>query len=249
MPLISTRAVILHTFRYGETSKIVRLLTPEHGLQSGIAKGAMRPKSKFGARLQALSEGTAQLYLKPHRDLHTLAEFDVTVQRRELAHDVKRFAAGAALAELVLRFSPSEPHPAIYDLVVAGLDHLAAAPAAALDVATLKLLWTTVAALGFAPSVAACARCGAVLPSGAVTFSVEDGGFLCRVCGARHGRRPVGAANRLVLEQLIAGSDEPDQPLTPKHVAAHRRLLVQFIERHVAEGRELSGIGFWAGLP
>ena len=53
MPLVSTDAIILHSFRYGETSKIVRLLTRDHGPQSVIAKGAMNPKSKFGARLQS----------------------------------------------------------------------------------------------------------------------------------------------------------------------------------------------------
>lgn len=248
MAPVSTPAVILHTFRYGESSKIVRLLTREHGLQSGIAKGAMRPKSKFGARLQMLSEGTAQLYLKPNRDLHTLAEFDVMRQHSELARDVKRYAAGAALAELVLRFAPSEPHPEIYDLVVAGLDHLAAVPAGELDVAALKLLWTTVAALGFAPSVARCAHCGGAVAAGAATFSVADGGFLCRHCmGGRPGRT-LRAADRAVLERLIAGSETPETSLSPKHVAAHRRLLVQFIDRHVAEGRELTGITFWAGL-
>jgi DNA repair protein RecO (recombination protein O) len=248
MAPISTPAVILHAFRYGESSKIVRLLTRSHGLQSGIAKGAMRPKSRFGARLQVLSEGVAQLYLKPHRDLQTLAEFDVTVQRATLARGVKRYAAGTALAELVLRFAPSEPHPEIYDLVVAGLDHLAAVPDDRLDVAALKLLWTAVAALGFAPSVGECARCGAIVPVGAVTFSVGDGGFLCRRCAAGRPSRTLEPDDRAVLERLISGTEEPESPLPPKHAAAHRRLLVEFIERHVAEGRELTGVGFWAGL-
>ncbi len=63
MPLVTTDAIVLHTFRYGETSKIARLLTRDHGPQSVIAKGAMNPKGKFGARLQSLSEGVASFYL------------------------------------------------------------------------------------------------------------------------------------------------------------------------------------------
>ena len=55
MPLVSTPAIVLATLRYGETSKIVRLATREQGIQSAIAKGAMRPRSRYGAALQALS--------------------------------------------------------------------------------------------------------------------------------------------------------------------------------------------------
>ncbi|UCD23936.1 MAG: recombination protein O N-terminal domain-containing protein, partial [Gemmatimonadota bacterium] len=72
MALITTPAVVLHAFKYSESSKIVRLATEDLGVQSVIAKGAMRPKSKFGARLQVLSGGVAQIYTKPNRELHTL---------------------------------------------------------------------------------------------------------------------------------------------------------------------------------
>ena len=56
MPLISTQAIILSTLRYGETSKIVRLATREHGVQRAIAKGASRPRSRFGAALLVISQ-------------------------------------------------------------------------------------------------------------------------------------------------------------------------------------------------
>ena len=108
MPPVSTPAVVLHSFKYSESSKIVRLATRELGVQSAIAKGALRPKSKFGATLQALSEGVAQLYVKPNRELHTLAEYDVTKQHVGLARDVRRYAAASALAELVMRTAPAE---------------------------------------------------------------------------------------------------------------------------------------------
>ena len=74
MPPTSTPAIILHTFPYGETSKIARLLTRDHGVQSVMAKGALRPKGKFGARLQVLSTGNAQIYCKANRDKATLED-------------------------------------------------------------------------------------------------------------------------------------------------------------------------------
>jgi len=248
MPLVTTDAVVLHTFRYGETSKIVRLLTRDHGPQSVIAKGATNPKSKFGARLQSLSEGVASFFLKPTRDLHTLREFDVVVQRPELSRDPRRFGASTALAEVVMRFAPAEAHPEIYELVVEVLGRLGVAAADELDSQTLAGLWTTIAALGFEPSVGQCARCGEMIPPGPARFSVSDGGFLCPGCSRGTMVHTLEPADRAVLELLIAGQPEEVGPLEPKHAKAHRRLLVQFVERHVAEGRELPALTIWQGL-
>src|SRR5678815_1953837 len=75
--LVTTPAVILSTLRYSESSKIVRLATREHGVQSAIAKGALRPRSRFGAALQVLSEGTAHLIILQRRELQMLTAFDV----------------------------------------------------------------------------------------------------------------------------------------------------------------------------
>lgn len=248
MPLVTTSAVILHTFPYSETSKIVRLMTREHGVQSAIAKGAMRAKSKFGARLQALSEGTAQLYVKPSRDLHTLAEFDVAVQRPVFARHVGRYAAAVALAELVMRFTPAEPHPEIFDLVVHELDRLAGAPAERLPAASLVSLWAVIAALGFTPILTACARDGRALPPGTVAFSIPDGGFLCSGCARGQAAATLRGPHRRTLEQLVEGAENAVGPLQPRDAAAHRRLLVRFVERHVTEGREVRALSFWEGL-
>ncbi len=248
MPLVTTPALVLHTFPYGETSKIARLLTPDHGVQSVIAKGALRPRSKFGARLQVLSDGTAQLYLKVNRDLHTLAEFEVTKLRAELAQDVARFAAGAALAELIMRSAPAEPHPEIYDCAVAQLDRLVQVQEDGRDAAALAALWAVVGALGFAPSLDACARDGSELPDGRVAFSVSDGGFLCKACARGGATTSLDASDRSVLERLVAAHGEPVGELSVRHAEAHRRLLLRFVERHVAEGRELRALAFWQEL-
>src|SRR5215217_8103520 len=104
MPQIDSPAIVLSTLRYSETSKIVRLATREHGVQSAIAKGALRPKSRFGAALQLLSEGQAQLLMKEHRDLHVLTAFDLRRLYLGLTADLERYASACALAEVMLRF-------------------------------------------------------------------------------------------------------------------------------------------------
>src|SRR5256712_10200473 len=109
MSLVTTPAVVLQTYRYSETSKVVRLATRDLGVQSAIAKGVLRPKSRFGAGLELLSEGMAQLYHRETRQLPTLAPFDPLVLRRALAQDVGRFAGATAQGELMLKIAPAAP--------------------------------------------------------------------------------------------------------------------------------------------
>src|SRR5881398_200882 len=126
MSLVPTPAVVLQTYRYTATSKVVRLATRDLGVQSASAKGALRPKGRFGAGLELLSEGVAQLYFRETRELHTLGAFDLVTLRRDLAADVGRFAGATALAEVMLRMAPPAPLAPAYDTLVAGLDVLEA---------------------------------------------------------------------------------------------------------------------------
>src|SRR2546425_228920 len=133
MALVTPPAVVLRTYPYSETSKIVRLATRDLGVQSAIAKGVLRPKSRFAAGLELLSEGMAQLYHRETRELQTLAAFDLLVLRRELAQDVGRFAGPTAQAELMLKMAPDAPLPGAYDALTTGLNALRAALPDAVD--------------------------------------------------------------------------------------------------------------------
>ncbi len=257
MAVVSTPAIVLHAFPYRESSKIVRLATPDHGVLSAIAKGAQRAKSKFGARLQPMSGGVAQLYIRPNRDLQTLAEFDIEHERRALTHDVARYASAAALCELVLRFAPEQPHPEIFALLSALLDRLSVVGVEYLPAASLGALWSIVGVLGFAPALDGCAVDGRVIEPGAADFSVADGGFVCAGCGASRETSRIGADDRGILEGFVregagAGYESAgpsEQPLDPRHATAHRRLLSRFIRLHVAEDRDLKALNFWESLP
>src|SRR5918912_2906275 len=95
--------------------------------------------------------------------LHTLAEFDVTRARPELATDLGRFAGASAIAELALRFVSDDPSPGLYAAVLGALDGVAAAPPGDTRSATLAGAWRLVAELGFAPAIDVCGLCHAEL--------------------------------------------------------------------------------------
>ena len=245
MPATTTSAILLSAVRYGETSKVVRLATRDLGIVSAIAKGALRPRSRFGASLQLLSSGVAHLIVREHRELQLLTAFDLVRLRAPLAGDVDRWAAASALAEVMLRFGNPGPHSEGFDLLEGALTLLEDAPVAALDPLALRLLWRLVSVLGFAPSLERCARDGNPVPAtGPLPFSTSDGGALCPSCDAGH------AATRLPEDARagLVGLLDPAAPLPDfdaSHAAAHRRLLSRYVQYHLAEGAELPALRFW----
>ena len=249
MPQIDSPAIVLSTLRYSETSKIVRLATREHGVQSAIAKGALRVRSRFGAALQFLSEGQARLLVKEHRELHTLAGFDLLRLHAGIAADLERYATASALAEVMLRFAPAEPHPESYDILREALGLLEVASAAEVEPLGFRVLWQLVSALGFAPALDACVRDGSPLPlEGGLAFSTREGGALCAACAAGHGATQLPADARADLGALVdPGAVLPR--LDRRHAESHRRLLARYIRYHLGEGAELPALEFWLRRP
>ena len=249
MPLVSTPAVVLATHRYSETSKIVRMATRDYGVQSVIAKGALRPRSRFGASLQLLSEGVAHLMLHERRDLHVLTGFDVGRVPIGLAADLDRYAAASALAEIMLRFAPAEPHPESFTVLLDAIGLLEEVPAEAVDAVGVRLVWQLVSSLGFAPSLDECVRDGVPLPdTGPIAFSTREGGALCGRCAAQLEATRLPAEGRAALAALLDPEGGlPD--LDARHAAAHRRLAARFVRFHLGEGSALPALEFWERRP
>src|SRR3712207_3793122 len=122
MALVTTRALVLQAFPYSETSKVLRLYTWDHGLRSVIAKGALRPRSRYGGVLEPFTEGSATFYLKEGRDLHTLSGFDLVRSRQALGRSLTGFAGASLLAEVVIRVGTEEPHAEMYHALAEAWD-------------------------------------------------------------------------------------------------------------------------------
>jgi DNA repair protein RecO (recombination protein O) len=246
MPLVETDAIVLHAFDYSETSRILRLATRDAGLQSVLARGARRSKSRFGSALDLFAQGAAQLQLKDGRELQTLSSFDVTRSRAELGEDLGRFAGASALAELVLRFCGEEDVSVqLFDVLTDALDRLAEAPEASAVEATLSGAWRLVAELGFAPTIDACASCHALLDQqGDLSFSHRAGGALCARCASLHpGDRTLPSAARQAIVAWIAGERVSD--CDERSGRAHQRLLREFLQQHLSDGRALRAFDAW----
>jgi len=101
MEEILTTAFVLRTRNYGESDRIVVLLTEELGKVSAIAKGARRSVRRFaGGALEPFQELAVRLDRKPSFSLAFLHESRVLQTNRALASNLDAFAWAAYLTEL-----------------------------------------------------------------------------------------------------------------------------------------------------
>lgn len=241
MAATATDAIVLQSFPYGETSRIVRLLTRSAGVHSAIAKGALRPRSRY-ALMEPFAEGAATLYIRDTRDLQTLGGFDLTCSRQGLGRDLLRFGGASLLAELVLRTASEDSNPTLYDAVAIGLDRLLEVDVDALEVSVLAVTWHLIAELGFTPVLDCCIACGrGVDPSRDVMFDYAAGGLRCDGCAAGLPGRRIPARARAALVAFSRG-----QPATVGATEGHWRLLTRYLEHHILEGAPLRSLHFVA---
>lgn len=248
MPLVVTQAIVLHAFDYLETSRVLRLMTREAGLQSVIAKGARRTRGRIGTGVDIFAEGEAQIYIKPSRDLHTLGAFDVMKSRSQLAMEMSRFTAASAFVELVMRVATDEQSHEMFDGIAATLDAIADATGPAVAERALAGAWGLLARAGFAPALDDCVMCHAPVAAEAlVGFSHPAGGVLCDNCGRRAAvARVLPPSARRRLRDWLTGAESHTVSLSPLEARAHQRLLREFVREHVmSDDRPLRAFAAW----
>jgi len=229
MALIEDHAVCIRSHDYSETSQVVTLFTRAHGKIRALAKGARRPKSKFGQAIEVLTAATV-LFSLPPRDsaLATLAEFDLSepfplLRRRLLALHCAQYAA-----DLLARFTEElDPHERLYDAFYALLDGLQHAPDVAILLVRFQL--ALLDGVGLTPIWDHCCICRGPLGScGPIYFSSSSGGMLCRDCEPAVMDKRFVDAKALALLQA-APLDPPPTPTTV--LQAHE--LLSYHEREL----------------
>jgi len=197
---ISDEAVILRTYKSGESDRVVVLWTRQHGKLRVLAKGVRKTSSRMGATLETLAYVTVDL-------VKTRGEFYIArhVQHKErlatLRSSYSRISAGYAVVEAVDAIpSDGVPDEEIFDLlirVLLTLDDESFDPTLVPSSFYFRLL----ALDGSAPVVDVCVNCGR--PGPLVAFDAQIGGTLCDEC-----RQGVTLSNdALVLIRRVVGGD------------------------------------------
>lgn len=237
-PVYSDLGIVLRSHKLGESDKIVRVMTREHGKRSVVAKGLRKTSSRFGARLEPFT--CARMLVHEGRNLDTMRQAEIEVSNREVREDLELFVYGSAMAELVDGItSEHQPHPELFDLLRTGLQLLVDRP----EHAPFVLSFFGVRAMaeaGFALRVAGCAVCGGAVGEGEASFSLHLGGMVCDACrarGAEGGKLVrVGAPTAALLRWMAAHQlGEWSEQMPPPAAERELRLLMDRVLEHWME--------------
>ena len=189
---MSTDAIVLRARAIGEADRVYTLLTRERGKVDAVGKGARRPRSAVGGRLEPLAE--VRVALHRGRSLDVVTEARTIVSHWSSLVRPDAFATASLLAETIDLFcEPELPLPEIYELLLGAVAAVASsdAPGTLVPRFQLRLLH----ALGLAPADDACVRCGGSLDGGA-SLDTDAGGLGCAACyGVRGDAHALDAAD------------------------------------------------------
>jgi DNA repair protein RecO (recombination protein O) len=206
MGLYETEAFVLRTYKLAEADKIVVLLTRRAGLLRGVARGARRLKSKFGASLEPFTHVSLTYHEKEGRELVSISQADIIRSHFHLAGHEYAVPALDYFSELLLEFAPPhEPDEKLFRMVRACLEAIAAKPASVAELTRYFELWLLKLA-GFLPDVRRCASCRAPL-AGAVTLGTGSQ-LLCGNCTQGTGLCVSGETQALLSAAMRTAPEE-----------------------------------------
>ena len=240
-----TDAVVLRVLDFAETSQVVHLGTPEHGMVPAIAKGSLRPKGSFQGGVTLGVLGEAELSPRRGAELELLRSFRVTDGLRGLHDDLDRYAAGEYVLGLLRDLMrPALAAPALFLAGATALKAISGSPPSAAPAWVAVFEARALAACGHRPHLASCLACGGDVARGAA-FSPALGGLVHAACGGEGPRRrlspsELAALRRLYTARLADLVAEPfDAPALRAIRAVHDLFLPYVLEREPRGSRSL----------
>lgn len=191
MPLYNTDAIVLKSINLGEADKIVTFFTRKYGKIQGVAKGARRVKSRFGASLESLTCINLIYFGKEDTNLYKINSCDIIESFRKCRDDFDKLKRGLFICDLVnSTLRELDINLKIFDLFLNTLRTIEKTEDTEkldmlIDIFSLKLL----SAAGFAPKLNNCVYCNKAQHStlntqnsNRIGFNILKGGVVCKDC-------------------------------------------------------------------
>lgn len=181
MPLVRDEAVCVRVWDWSETSQTVSIFTRAGGLVRGVAKGAKREQGAFAGGFELATRGEV-VYSDRAKDkggagLATIASWDLVEIYPHTRASLLTFHATMAMLDLTHHaVQEYDPHPALYDALVASLRE-SGSPRSD-RAAVLRVAWSVLADTGHAPELFIDVRTSETLADAAShDFLPRLGGF------------------------------------------------------------------------
>ncbi|MCP3764267.1 DNA repair protein RecO [Domibacillus sp. A3M-37] len=169
--------IVLRTNDYGETNKIVTMLTREKGKKAAVARGAKKMNSRLSGVTQPFTHG--YFLVQGGKGLGTMQQGEALDSMRYIREDLLKTAYAAYIAELTDRTTEDgETGAPLFELVRKSLAYIndGMDPAIVTNIFEMKML----VQVGLRPELSACTVCGET--EGQFGFSIRENGLICHRC-------------------------------------------------------------------
>ena len=169
--------IVISEQPYGETSKIIKILTRDRGIVGVMAKGARKLKSDFANVSGKLNYGYFNLYYKENK-LSTLISVDIIDSFKNIRKDIEKISYASFLLELSSQVMSHTQNEHVFDYLLSGLKKINEGFDSVIITNILELKYLDL--LGVMPIIDRCSGCGKT--SNIVTLSNIKGGYVCGNC-------------------------------------------------------------------
>ncbi len=240
-------SIVIRVRPFGETSQVLHLATPEHGMVAALAKGAHRPGPAFHGGVALASAGTAHLLRRPRAEMELLRRFVPSEDLRGLRDGLPRFYAACYVLELLRAWMrPALPNPSLFRAALTALRAMARARDDSLASWVAWFEARALAATGHRPRLDACAVCDGPL-EGRVYFSPAAGGLTHARCAPPGPRLAMDADGAHALDRFYTArlkelaADPPGTDAVAGARAVHDVFVPYVLERRPAALTGLPG--------
>lgn len=173
----SIEGIIIGETPYGETSKIVQILTKEYGIIGCMAKGAKSLKSNLRPVSTKLTYGIFHMHYKKDK-LSLLSNVDVLDYFKNIKKDITKISYASYIVELATQVYKQNQNMIIYELLIMTLKKIEEGFESLVLMNILELKYLEY--LGVLPILDSCSICGS--KTNIATLSSSRGGYICNNC-------------------------------------------------------------------
>lgn len=178
MHIESVTGITLTDTNYSESSKIMNVLTKEHGLIGIMSKGCRKIKSKLRGVSRKMLYGKFYIYYK-EEGLSTLISVDVINDFNNILKDLDKITYASYILELTNQVvKESTNHEEIFNILSSSLTKINDGFDSLTITLSVELKYLDF--LGVSPNLSSCSICGST--DNILTLSVEGGGLICSSC-------------------------------------------------------------------
>jgi DNA repair protein RecO (recombination protein O) len=239
MGVSETEAIVLRTYKLAEADKITVFLSQHSGVMRGVARGARRLKSKFGASLEPFTLVSLSYYEKEGQELVSIRQAEILRSFFELSKNTDVVIALEYIGGLILEFTPPhEPNEKVFRMLRACLEAIASTPEALRQITRYCEVWLLKLS-GFLPDLRSCVNCKqSFSEKNEKTYLGIDGALRCDRC-AHKADLPIGgesvahlrSTQRLTPAEWSRAHREASETTAKEISQVTQRLITRALER------------------